>query len=73
MENKAYCAEGWTLTAEKKKMIYVAEMYCYRRLVNVSWKDKITNKSILNELNTERYVLTDSKIEKWHILETINI
>ena len=29
-------------------------MWCYRRLLNVSWKDKRTNKSILNELNIER-------------------
>ena len=49
-----YGAEGWTLRAEEKKKIQAAEMWCYRRLLNISWKDKRTNKSILNELNIER-------------------
>ena len=29
-------------------------MLCYRRLANVTWKEKRTNKSILEELNAER-------------------
>ena len=49
-----YGVEGWTLRAEEKKKIQAAEMWCYRRLLNLSWKDKRTNKSILNELNIER-------------------
>ena len=48
-----YGAEGWTLKAEEKKRIQAAEMFCYRRLLNVSWKDKRRNVDILNELKTE--------------------
>ena len=49
-----YGAEGWTLKAEEKKRIQAAEMFCYRRLQNVSWKDKRRNVDILKELKTER-------------------
>ena len=49
-----YGAEGWTLKAEEKKRIQAAEMFCHRRLLNVSWKDKRRNVDILNELKTER-------------------
>ena len=49
-----YGAEGWTLKAEEKKRIQAAEMFCYRRLLNVSWKDKRRNYYTLNELQTER-------------------
>ena len=49
-----YGAEGWTLKTDDKKKIQAAEMWCYRRLANVSWKDKRTNRSILEELNTHR-------------------
>lgn len=49
-----YGAEGWTLKAKEKKHIQAAEMFCQRRLLNVSWKDKRRNVNILNELKTER-------------------
>ena len=49
-----YGAEGWTLKAEEKKRIQAADMFCQRRLLNVSWKDKRRNVDILNELQTER-------------------
>ena len=35
-----YGAEGWTLRADEKKKIQAAEMWCYRRLANVTWKEK---------------------------------
>ena len=35
-----YGAEGWTLKTEDKQRVQAAEMWCYRRLLNVTWKDK---------------------------------
>ena len=37
-----------------KNRIHAAEMWCYRRLLNVTHKDRRTNASILEELNVER-------------------
>ena len=49
-----YGAEGWTLWADEKKRIQAAEMWCYRRLLNVTHKDRRTNDSILSDLKTKR-------------------
>ena len=49
-----YGAEGWTLKSDETKKIQAAEMWFHRRLINVTYKDRRTNKSILNELNIKR-------------------
>ena len=49
-----YVAEGWTLRSDEKKRIQSAELWCYRRLLNVTYKDRKTNVSVLEDLNTNR-------------------
>ena len=39
-----YAYESWTLTAELEKRKQAFEMICYRRLLNISYKDHVTNK-----------------------------
>ena len=38
-----YACESWTLTAELGKRTQAFEMRCYRRLLNISYKDRVTN------------------------------
>ena len=49
-----YGAEGWTLRADEMRRIQAAEMWLYRRLLNVTYKDRKTNASVLSDLNTKR-------------------
>ena len=35
--------ESWTLTAELEKRMQAFEIRCYRRLLDISYKDHITN------------------------------
>ena len=49
-----YRAEGWTLRAEEKKKIQSAEMWLYKRVLKITWKDKRTNNSILEEVKVKR-------------------
>ena len=37
-----YACESWTLTAELEKRTQAFEMRCYRRLLNISYKDHVT-------------------------------
>ena len=37
-----YACDSWTLTAELEKKIQVLKMRCYRRLLNISYKDHVT-------------------------------
>ena len=39
-----YACELWTLTAELEKRMQAFERRCYRRLLNISYKDHATNK-----------------------------
>ena len=41
-----YACESWTLTAELEKRTQALEMRCYRRLLNISYKDHITNEVV---------------------------
>ena len=38
-----YACESWTLTAELEKRMQAFEMRCYRRLLNILYKDHVTN------------------------------
>ena len=39
-----YACESWTLTAEIGRRIQALEMRCYRRLLNISYKDQVRNR-----------------------------
>ena len=38
-----YASESWTLTVELEKRMQAFEVRCYRRLLNISYKDHVTN------------------------------
>ena len=37
-----YACESWTLTAELQRRIQAMEMRCYRRILHISYKDRVT-------------------------------
>ena len=41
-----YACETWTLTAELQRRILALEMRCYRKIMNISYIDHITNNAI---------------------------
>ena len=45
-----YAYESWTLTAEIERRIQALEMRCYRRLLNISYKDHVTNEEVRNRI-----------------------
>ena len=45
-----YACESWTLTAESERRIQALEMRCYRRLLNISYKDHVTNEEVHNKI-----------------------
>ena len=52
-----YGAESWTLHIADENRIMAAEMWFWRRMLNISWKEKRTNMSVLHELDTDRELL----------------
>lgn len=42
-----YGCEAWTIKKKDERSIAAFEMWCYRRILNISWVDRRTNESIL--------------------------
>ena len=49
-----YGAETWTIRQQDRRKIDALEMWCWRRLLRISWTAHRTNISILNELHIKR-------------------
>ena len=45
-----YACESWILTAELEKRTQAFEMRCYRRLLNISYKDHVTNEEVRRKI-----------------------
>ena len=45
-----YACQSWTLTAEIGRRLQALEMRCYRRLLNISYKDHVTNDEVRNRI-----------------------
>ena len=67
-----YACESWTLTAELQRRIQAMEMRCYRKMVLISCKDRVTNEEvrakILQAIGPHVDLLTMVKRRKlqWH-------
>ncbi|KAL4149828.1 hypothetical protein QTP88_003684 [Uroleucon formosanum] len=55
-----YGCETWVLNKAEQKFLESFEMWCWRRMLRVSWVERRTNENVLNEIN-----------ETWKILSTI--
>ena len=42
-----------------RRKVDAFEMWCYRRMLKISWKDKITNKEVLKQAQTELHFMKD--------------
>ena len=52
-----YGAETWTLNAETRRNIQAAEMWYYRRILRVSYVDRVTNTEVLRRVGMKRELL----------------
>jgi hypothetical protein len=65
-------AETWTLWAVDQKQLENFEMWCWRRMENISWTDHLRNEAVLLRVKKQRYILHEISKRKanWigHIL-----
>ena len=45
-----YACESWPLTAELEKRTQAFEMKCYQRLVNILYKDRVSNEEVCRKI-----------------------
>ena len=50
-------AETWTLNADLGKRLQAFEIWCLRRMLNISWKKKLTNERVLQTAAKNRRLL----------------
>ena len=66
-----YACESWTLTAELEKRTQAFEMRCYRRLLNIPFKDHVTNEEVHRKIQAaigecdELLALVKKRILRW--------
>ena len=63
-----YGVESWTLTEATTKKLESFEMWTYRRILRISWMDKISNSSVLQQLNKETEIIFNIKRRKLEYL-----
>ena len=67
-----YACESWTLTVEIERRIQALEMRCYRRLLNICYKDHVTNEEVRNGIQKANGVHDDlltmikKRILRWY-------
>ena len=55
-----YACESWTLTTELDKMTQAFELSCFRRLMNTSYKDHVTNEDVRRKIQAATGKMTNS-------------
>ena len=66
-----YACESWTLTADTEKRIKSIEMRCFRKLLNISYTDHITNEEVQRRIQnaigpyTDLLTLVKQRKLKW--------
>ena len=59
-----YGSETWTILKESTKRLEAFEMWVYRRMSRISWKDKVRNEEVLERLGVERELMQTLKTNK---------
>ena len=52
-----YGAETWTLTKVTSNKLEAFEMWLYRRMLRISWKEHKTNEEVLHKMKTKRIII----------------
>ena len=46
-----YGCETWTITMEERRRLEAFELWCYRRMLRISWMDRVTNEEVLERVS----------------------
>ena len=61
-----YGSESWTMHAHQEKRLNVFHMRCLRRIMGITWQDKVTNKVVLEKAGIlSLYTLLKQRRMRW--------
>jgi len=64
-----YSMESWTLIEATQKNLEAFDMWLYRRILRISWVDRVTNKTILEKMGKKKQEMKTIKRRKLEYLE----
>ena len=53
-----YGSEAWTINKEVPDMINAFKCWVYRRVLKISWKDRVSNKEVLERIGIKTHLLS---------------
>ena len=63
-----YGCETWTLRKKESSKLMVFELWCYRRMLKISWKEKRTNEYVLEKIGRNEVLMDKIKKRKTRYL-----
>ena len=66
-----YGCESWTWNKAMSKEMNTCEMWCYRRMLKISWKDRITNVEVLQRMHTSLHIMSNMKRGNWNMQDML--
>src|SRR6267154_2706660 len=66
-----YGCESWTWNKAMRKKVNAFEMWCYRRMLKISWRDRVGNVEILRRLQTKYHFVEDMMKRKMRYAEYV--
>ena len=54
-----YGCETWTISVAMQKKLDAFEIWLYRRMLRISWKDMVTNEEVYRRMNIKQSLLVD--------------
>ena len=63
-----YGAESWTINRAIKGKLEAVEMWFYRRMLRVSWRDRVTNEEVLRRVGQQRTLLAELRKRQMNFL-----
>src|SRR5688572_21859291 len=55
----SYGCKSWTWNKKMRQKVDALEMCCYREMLKINFRDRITNKEVLSRIHTELHFLKD--------------
>lgn len=59
-----YGVEAWTLTENLLKRLEAFEMWVYRRMLRISWMDRVTNVEVMSRMKKAKEIIIEVKTRK---------
>ena len=66
-----YGSESWTLSRGLINKLNAAEMWFYRRMLRISWTNRITNEEVLRRIGMQRTLVKEIRKRQLNFLEHI--